>query len=1070
MPTRSRKTKTTRRKATRPSLSIPAPLLPPKGRTDHGVQPGYYRFPAIHGDQIVFCSDDDLWSVGIEGGIARRLTVSRTHVARPIFSPDGSRIAFTSADEGGGEIYLVDASGGEPQRLTFTGSVTMATVGWSPDGREVICATDFSSAFAGDLRLAAVDVRTGHIRPLDLGPALNATWESDGPGMAIARNGMDPARWKRYRGGTVGTIWIDRQGKGNFRRILGALPGNVASPMWIGKRIYFLSDHEGIGNLYSCRPTGEDVQRHTDHTEFYARFASRGGSRIVYHTGADLHLYDTATRQGGPVPIEIRSPRPQRQRRFVSGAEGMEDFDIHPRGHSLALTVRGRPVTMGFWEGPATEFCTPWQGRHRLARWLNDGKRMVAITDEKGEEELEIITPGKGAEVIALDQDLGRVVDLSVAPAPPKRRTTKKKAPRPRAHTDRIALTNQRQEVIIVDLTRRRAKVIDRSGYDRIAGLSWSPDGRWLAYGIAVGLRNRAIRVARVTTGAVRQITTGDFLDFNPCFDPEGKYLYFLSLRTYDPVYDLIQFNLGFPRGVRPCLVTLRQDTLSPFLPGPRPLGGKPEGHAYGSNPWEVEEKTEALASAAPAVKKKPTAAPVEIDFDGIESRVLAFPIPEGRYDDLQASPGKVFLRAQPIEGSLGAFWLDANPPANASIEVYDLTELRSSTFVGGVSEFRIGQDGKTLVYRSGRRLRALSAATEPGKLPSGDDPGRRSGWIRLDRVRCSVQPADEWRQMLAEAWRLQRDQFWVPDLQQVDWVKIYQRYLPLVDRISTRGEMSDLIWEMQGELGTSHAYEFGGDYRRPPTYPIGRLGADLTFDRRQKRWKVTHIPQGDSWDGAQASPLAAPGLGIVPGTVIHAVNGQQVGRDLTPMECLVHRADQEIWLTVSDPARKGQQSKPRTVTIKTLRTEFPLRYRDWVEQNRAWVHAQSKGNVGYLHIPNMGPLGYSEFHRYFLAELHYPGLIVDVRHNGGGHVSQLLLDKLRRQRIGYDVTRYGQPEPYPAESPRGPMVAITDEWAGSDGDIFSHSWKIYGLGPLIGKRTWGGVIGVWPRHRLVDG
>ncbi len=1062
-----------------PRMTLAAPWERPSDETAPHL--GYYRFPTIHEHAIAFCSDDDLWVTTDEGGVARRVTVSKAAVARPVFSPDGRWIAFTAMDEGGLEVYVVPAEGGEPRRLTHLGANTF-TVGWSRDGREVLCASDHAQPFLVHLNLFAVPFDGGPPRPLGLGPARDIALEPEGDGMVIARNGGDPARWKRYRGGTVGTLWVDAQGDGAFRQILKSLDGNLAAPMWIGRRIYFLSDHEGTGNIYSCRLNGAGLKRHTDHDDFYARFASSDGRRIVYHAGADLYLFDPDADEGRRLPIEIRSPRPQRQRKFVTAAQAFEAFDPHPKGHSALVVVRGRPITMGFWEGPATEFGQPWRGRHRLARWLNDGKRIVAVTDEQGEERLEIFTPGKGAEPIDPGVDLGRILTLEVAPPPPdekavtrKAKTRRKtKATRARAaHPDRILVTNQRQEIFIVDLTKSAARRIDASDHERIQGACWSPDGRWIAYGFGTGLRHVAIRIADAERGTVHQITSGDFIDFEPCFDPEGKYLYFLSLRTYDPVYDMIQFGLGFPRGVRPHLVTLKADETSPFLPAPRPLASKKAERAFGNNPWDVESSGADEPEKAGAEKKASAAArKVEIDFEGIEERVLALPMSEGRYDRIQAIAGKLFVRSQPIEGSLSVNWFDTTPSAKATVEVFDFAELKQSTFTGGVTRFRIAADGKTLVYQSGYKLRAVAASAEPGKLPSGEETGRKTGWLDLTRARCEIRPAAEWRQMLAETWRLQREQFWVPDMSRVDWETVYGRYAPLVDRVATRGELSDLIWEMQGELGTSHCYEFGGDYRPWAQYPVGLLGADLVYDRRHKAWRVERLPQGDSWDPKRSSPLTAPGLRVRPGTLLHEINGRPLTREYSPTAALTHLAGQEVWLTISDPPARGKGRGParRTVSVKTLRTEVLLRYRDWVEANRRWVHQQSKGRVGYVHIPNMGPLGYSEFHRYFLAEVGRTGLIIDVRHNGGGHVSSLLLDKLRRKRVGYDVARYQGPQPFPLEAPGGPMVALTNELAGSDGDIFSHCWKLYGLGPLIGKRTWGGVIGIWPRHALVDG
>jgi tricorn protease len=1033
---------------------------------------GYYRFPTIHGDRIVFVSDDDLWVVGVAGGIASRLTTGKGPVSRPVFSPDGRWIAYQGFDEGVPEIYVIPGEGGEPRRITFLGAQTHP-IAWTPDGSEIVFASDTGQPFMMDQHLYAVPPVGGPHRALNFGPARGIAFEPGGRGVLLSRNGGDPARWKRYRGGTAGTLWLDAGGRGAFRQILPDLKGNLASPMWLNGRLYFLSDHEGIGNLYSVRAVGRGpVARHTNQEEFYARFPATDGRRIVYHAGADLFLFDPRTGEDRRVPPEFRSARPQRQRKFVSG-DGLEDYDPHPAGHSLVVTVRGRPVAMGLWEGPATEFGTPWRGRHRLARWLNDGQRIVAVTDEDGEERLEIFTPGKGVTKIDVRQDLGRITDLIVAPAPqtkPERGRRRRRArAKAAAAPDRIAISNQRQELWIVDLTRSTARKIDKSDWGWMDGISWSPDARWIAYGYAAGRRSRVIRLADAATGKHHQITSGDFLDFEPCFDPEGKYLYFLSLRTYDPVYDLIQFGLGFPRGVRPHLITLRADEPTPFLPAPRPLGPAREGPNVGRNPWDAESASGA-ATIARQRRSEKGHAPLRIDLEGIERRVVPFPVAEGRFSRMLAAPGRVFLLSHAIEGSLGQSWMPGPPPPKAAIEVYDLRELKWNTFLGGVSDFTIGRDGKTLVYRAGARLRALLASADAGKAaPENDEPGRASGWIDLARVRCSVDPAAEWRQMLGETWRLQRDQYWTPDMAQIDWERVHRRYLPLVERVATRGELSDLIWEMQGELGTSHAYEVGGDYRRPPSYPVGFLGADLECDRRRGVWKVARLPEGDPWDPQRSSPLAAPGVNVKPGTTIVAVAGQTVGRDLSPMECLVHRADQEVWLTVLDPAPRGGKAEPRTIVVKTLRDERGLRRRTWVEANRAWVHAHSGGRVGYLHIPDMGPLGYAEFHRYFLAELDRPALIVDVRHNGGGHVSQLLFDKLQRRRVGANVSRHMGTEPYPSEAPQGPMVALTDEFAGSDGDIFCHAWKLFRLGPLVGKRTWGGVIGIWPRHPLVD-
>jgi tricorn protease len=370
------------------------------------------------------------------------------------------------------------------------------------------------------------------------------------------------------------------------------------------------------------------------------------------------------------------------------------------------------------------------------------------------------------------------------------------------------------------------------------------------------------------------------------------------------------------------------------------------------------------------------------------------------------------------------------------------------------------------MVIRSGSRLRVCKAGGKP-QDENDPSPSRKSGWIDLSRVRVPVNPGIEWRQMFREAWRLQRDHFWNAEMSGVDWLQVYDSYSPLVERVASRSEFSDLVWEMQGELGTSHCYEIGGDYRPAPAYGMGSLGADFAYDPESAAWRVAHIVQGDAWDENSGSPLAKAGLNVQVGDRLLSVNGQKLSQSLSPGVALVDQPGREVTLVFS---RDGEE-KPRPVTVRTLPSDTPARYREWVEKNRRYVHAATGGKVGYIHIPDMGPSGYSEFHRGFLAEIDRPGLIVDLRYNSGGEVSPLLLEKLARKRIGYDKSRWDKVlHPYPPESVLGPMVALTNEWAGSDGDIFSHGFKMMKLGPLLGKRTWGGVIGFWPRQHLVDG
>jgi len=1006
---------------------------------------GYIRFPHISQDRIVFVSEDDLWLVAGEGGRAERLTAGVGEATRPFFSPNGEMLAFVGREEGPSEVYVMPTLGGSAQRLTFHGS-SCRMLGWSPTGDEIFYASNAGQISVRYEAIYAVKSTGGLPRQLPYGVANAISYGPNG-GVVLGRNGNEQAHWKRYRGGTAGHLWCDENGSGTFER-LHSLKGNVANPCWVGARIYFLSDQDGIGNIYSCTPRGEDIRQHTTQHDFYARHLASDGQRLVYHAGAELYLFDPRTEQTQHIAVSLPSVRTQRNRKFVSASTYLDSYALHPKGYQVAITTRGKAFTMGNWEGPVVQLGEQDGVRYRFLEWLNDGKRCVAVCDAPGRETLVVFNPEEAAEPELLtDVELGRVVDLVVSPT-----------------HDVVAITNHRNELIIIELETRAAKVIERSDFNRINGVAWSPDSRWLAYGFPISSQKTAIKLCDMESGATYQVTEPILVDSRPAFDPEGKYLYFLGQRVFNPVHDTLQFDLNFPRGIKPYAIMLQSDLRSPFIPEPKDPDEKDK-----KDEGEASKATDAALSEAETDEKDEKDAkkiePTVVDLAGISERVLPFPVGEGRYYAVLGLKGKALFLWYPIEGASDDEDEDDDHGPRGVVECYTFDKYKAERIIMGVSGLELARDNKTLLYRSARRLRIVKAGEKPAKAEDEKTPGRENGWLDLGRVKVSVQPSAEWKQMFAEAWRLQREQFWSEDMSGIDWAAIYAQYAPLVERVSSRAELSDVLWEMQGELGTSHAYERGGEYRRGPHYRQGFLGVDWAYDVEADRYRIAHIVKGDPSDSEATSPLTSPGLNVAIGDAVLAINGQRVSATRHPQELLVNQAGNEVQLIIEEAA----EGKKRSLTVKALAEEGKARYRAWVENNRRIVHTVSRGLVGYVHIPDMGADGYAEFHRGYLAEYDYPALLVDVRWNGGGNVSGLLLEKLARRRLGYDFSRWGQPEPYPQESPRGPMVALTDEHAGSDGDIFSHSFKLMGLGPLIGKRTWGGVIGYFARHKLVD-
>ncbi|MFE3830247.1 S41 family peptidase [Streptomyces sp. NPDC059092] len=1110
----------------------------------------YLRFPHLHDDSLCFVAEDDLWVAplappGHRPERAWRVTVDRTRIGHPRFSPDGRHIAYTNWRSLDPEIHLAPVEGGPSRRLTYWGATDTRVCGWTPpdkDGESQILAVSSHgqpfSYFAWAYSLPT-DGSPGGALPwgpvtdiaiTDLPVTEDAPTPASAPGaepdagerrtlLLTGKPPHEPAAWKRYRGGAMGRLWL------HGRRLLPDLGGHLDCPMFVGGRIAFLSDHEGVGNLYSCLPDGTNLTRHTDHDSFYARHASSDGRRVVYQCAGDLWLVDALAPDSVPRKLDVRlgGPRAGRRGYQVPASRHIDGISVDLTGRASAVSVRGSLYWLTHRDGPARTIADTPGVRVRNPVMLGSGGQVAYVTDADGEDAIEIAylpraTGDRPPRRLASGR-LGRVLDMVADPEG----TTIAVA----AHDGRLLLVDVTDEVEGTEAGTTPAPA-EETGADADAGtdtggtepeppgagseptepdeptrptepdeptepatgtaestesaegtgkddpgpdgvselirsingpvtdLAFSPDGGWLTWSHpGIGRSLRQIKLAKIAGSFARtvvDVTNGRFEDENPVFTSDGRYLAFLSWRGFDPVYDVHTGDLSFPLGCRPYLVPLSSATPSPFALSP---DGRPA--AGGLDP----------AGGELVVGGVDGAVAVTVEVEGLADRVTPFPVTASKYSALHpvSGGGLVWLR-WPISGALGETF--ANPSdmsGRPTLEHFDIARARKSELVSHLDWFAPSGDGTRLVVVDDGELRAVPA-TELGDLDS-------TVFLDPRRILHDVDPEAEWRQAYAEAGRIIRAFFWEPGMCGIDWDGVLDQYRPLVERVASPDEFADLLREVLGELGTSHAYV--SPARRdegPPHYqrPMGLLGANLV--RRDGDWMIKRILPGDSSDSKARSPLA--GTGIREGAVLTHVDGRPVDPVAGPYPLLAAAGGTTVELTFRPAEREGSpaihESRPRRVAVVPLIDERPLRYQDWVAKRREVVREISGGKCGYLHIPDMGGSGWAQFNRDLRLEVSRPALIVDVRGNAGGHISELVVEKLSRRIIGWDLTRDAQPVSYASNAPRGPVVALADEATASDGDMITAAFRLLDLGPVVGQRTWGGVVGMTGRHRLCDG
>ncbi|MFF6995660.1 S41 family peptidase [Streptomyces sp. NPDC008313] len=1085
--------------------------------------PGYLRFPHLHDDLLCFVAEDDLWVAPLDGrDRAWRLTVDRTKVVRPRFSPDGRQIAYTSWRAVVPEIHLVPVDGGPGRRLTHWASPDTAVCGWSPDG-DILAVASHGEPFSYFTFAYSVPTDGSPGGKLPWGPVSEiAVADIDGAHRTLLLTGTpphEPAAWKRYRGGAMGRLWL------HGKRLLDGLEGHLATPMFVGGRIAFLSDHEGVGNLYSCAYDGSGLRRHTDHDAFYARHASSDGTRVVYQCAGDLWAVDDLSPDSVPRRLDVRLGGPRAGRRVyqVPASLHVDGISVDETGRASAVVVRGSLHWLTHRDGPARTIADTRGVRVRLPEMLGSGGQVAYVTDADGADAVEIAylprASGERAPRRLASGELGHVQEMVADPRGERLAIA--------SHDGRLLLLDVAEETQEADLlaaavggegsegaedapgregaeeaeggdggTPRQDGAVSGSGQDGggdrdragdgdrdgdgdgdervselirsvngpVRDLAFSPDGSWLTWSHpGIGRSLRQIKMARIQgPGAplVVDVTNGRFEDENPVFTSDGRYLAFLSWRGFDPVYDVHTGDLSFPLGCRPYLVPLSSATPSPFAltPEGRPAAGGLDPAA--EEDLEVPTGGGSRMAFGPGNGFEPGSGPVTVEVEGLENRVTPFPVTASKYSALcpVTGGGLVWLR-WPISGALGeTFANPADTSGRPTLEYFNLGKAKKSELVSHLDWFAPSGDGTRLVVVDEGDLRAVPS-TESGDSDT-------TVWIDARRILHDVDPGAEWRQAYAEAGRIIRAYFWEPDMCGIDWDAVLDQYRPLVERVASPDDFADLLREVLGELGTSHAYVSPARRNEgPPHYQRrqGLLGANLV--RRDAGWAVSRILPGDSSDSKARSPLA--GTGIREGAVLTHVDGRPVDPVTGPFPLLAGAGGTTVELTFTRAEGGGRS---RRVAVVPLVDERPLRYQDWVAKRRDVVRELSGGRCGYLHIPDMGGSGWAQFNRDLRMEVSRPALIVDVRGNAGGHISELVVEKLTRTILGWDLTRDAQPVSYASNAPRGPVVALADEATASDGDMITAAFKLLGLGPVVGQRTWGGVVGMTGRHRLGDG
>lgn len=990
------------------------------------------RFPAIHDNRIVFTYAGDLYTVPSTGGIARKLTNSEGFEMFPRFSHDGKWIAFTGQYDGNTEVYAMPSEGGIPRRLTFTATLGRDDVsdrmgpnnivmGWKHDDKHIIFRSrmrEFND-FKGQLYLASLDADIPEPLPLPRGGF--CSYSPDDKRLVYNRIFREFRTWKRYRGGMTDDVWIYDFNTKETQDITNNPAGDII-PMWSGNKIYFLSDRDTLRrmNLYVYDLGTTATRKLTTFTEFDIKFPSLGDTAIVFENGGYIYRFDLATEKAEKVPISIEEDLIGGRGALIKVGDNVTNYEISPDGKRALFGARGDVFTVPAKYG-ATRNLTSTPGVHeRNSKWSPNGKWIAYISDATGENEI-YIEPQDGGSPATRITDGEDTYKYQIYWSPDSKK---------------ILWADRRQRLRYVDVESKSIKEVAQAQAFEFSEYSWSPDSKWIAYSKPeVEVMNKIYLYSLEGTQTV-EVTDGWYTSSQPVFSPDGKYLFFRSNRDFNPTFSQTEFDQAYVDMERIYLVTLSKTADSPFKPKSDEVTQKEEK----SKPDESKEKKE-----GDKVEKKEPAVVVKVDADGIKNRIAGLPVQAASYRDVVPAGNTVYYIRQGSKDEKSQFLM------------YDLGEMKE-TNLGEIDGYEMSADQKKLLVGKDKAYYIIDVPK--GKIDLKDR-------LDLSGMEVKLNKRQEWAQIYNECWRQMRDFFYAPNMHGVDWPAIRKKYEPLVPFVNHRADLTYIIGEMIAELSIGHTYVGGGDMPKAKRLQTGLLGAQLERDPQSKYYRFKKILKGQNWENSARSPLTELGVNANEGDYIIAVDGKPTNTMTNLFESLVNTVDKQVTLKLnSEPREQGA----RSVVVKPVGDEASLYYNTWVDRNVRKVDSATNGKVGYLHVPDMGTHGLNEFAKHFYPQLRKKAIIIDVRGNGGGFVSQLLIERLRREIAMVDIARNTVPNPDPNDMILGPKVCLIDEFAASDGDIFAYRFKKYGLGKLVGKRTWGGVVGIRGTLPLLDG